>query len=83
MEVLVKRIYPNNCPFSFTFDTGGCITTDTGICTGVQWTYITPSGEHKIMKYCIYCEIQTNVICEKGACIKCHKENFCHGELKK
>jgi len=47
----------------------------------VQFT--TTTGIQPIIKYCIYCTEETKILCEKGACKTCHKENLCHGELKK
>lgn len=72
----MNRIF-NNCPFSFQFDITGAT------CTGIGSFITTTTGNPMTIKYCIYCTKQTTVLCEKGACYSCHKENLCHGELKK
>jgi hypothetical protein len=32
---------------------------------------------HQI-RSCIYCLVQTNVICAKGGCVTCHGAKMCH-----
>ena len=67
-------------PFSILFCSDPNIT-----CVNFPWQSCignTPKQKPIIRPYCLYCEKEVNTICEKGACRKCHLENFCHGELK-
>ena len=86
MEISKKmnRIFDNGST------TGGdwlftCQTATTG--SPINWTYhfnvdTTDNSKQPVKKYCLYCEKASKIICEKGACKKCHGENMCHGELR-
>jgi len=30
-------------------------------------------------KQCIYCDVNTTLLCAKGACVGCHQGKMCHG----